>query len=102
MSEEMLFQWQDKVVYSKESPQPCVLIENEKMKVVLVGLEPGQKLPPHPAPVGVYHFLEGKGWMIVDGERYTVSAGVIVVAPEGAKRGVEAETRLAFIGVRGA
>ena len=94
--------WKDKVVFSKEGPQPQTLIENEKFKVVLVGLEPGQRLPPHPAPAGVYSFLDGKGWMTVDSERYAVSAGAIVVAPENAKRGIEAETRLAFIGVRAA
>jgi len=102
MSEKILFKWQDKVVYSKESPQPQTLIENEKFKIVLVGLEPGQKLPPHPAPAGAYHFLDGKGWMTVNDERVAVSAGATVIAPENAKRGIEAETRLAFIGVRGA
>ncbi|HLB48587.1 MAG TPA: cupin domain-containing protein [Anaerolineales bacterium] len=92
--------WKDKVVFSAEGPQPQVLAETGKFRVVLVGLEPGQKLPPHPASQGVYHFLEGTGAMIVDGERVPVAPGVIVVVPDGAKRGVEAETRLAFLAAR--
>ncbi|MBI5714802.1 MAG: 4Fe-4S binding protein [Chloroflexi bacterium] len=99
---ELYADWKQKIVYSKEGPQPQTLIENEKFKIVLVGLEPGQKLPPHPAPAGAYHFLDGKGWVTVGDERVTVSAGATVIAPENAKRGIEAETRLAFIGVRGA
>ncbi len=92
--------WRQAVKYLPEGPQPIVLAETNKMKVVLVGLEPGQALPPHVAPTGVYHFLDGRGWMRVDGQRIAVSAGSTVVVPEGAARGVEAETRLAFLGCR--
>ena len=38
--------------------------------------------------------------MTVDGERLPVSAGATIVMPEGAVRGLEAETQLAFIAVR--
>ena len=65
-----------------------------------VGLEPGQALPVHPAPRGVFHFLEGSGWMTVAGERQPVSAGATVFVPAGAERGVEATTRLALLAVR--
>jgi quercetin dioxygenase-like cupin family protein len=92
--------WQERVSFSAAGPQPYIFAETDKIKVVLVGLEPGQKLPPHPAPQGVYHFLAGNGWMIVDGQRVAVAAGSTVVVPNGASRGVEAETRLAFIGSR--
>lgn len=94
--------WKQTVVYDAAGPQPQVLLETETLKVVLVGLMAGQKLPPHPAPAGVYHFLAGTGWMMVDVERVQVSAGATVVVPEHAKRGIEAETQLAFIATRGA
>lgn len=90
--------WQEKVVYSAEGPQPQPLIATEKLKSVLVGLEAGQKIPPHVAPAAVYHFLEGQGWMVVEGERFPVEAGSTVIAPAGTKRGVDAITRLAFLG----
>ncbi len=92
--------WADKVVFSASGPQPQILIETESFKSVLVGLEPGQELPVHPAPVAVYHFLSGSGWMVVNGEQHTVTPGATVVAPAGAKRGIHADTRLVFIAAR--
>ncbi len=92
--------WREVVAFSNQGPQPAVLIENDKFKSVIVGLEPGQKIPLHPEGAGVFQFLEGTGTMLVDDERFAVKPGAIVVAPDGAKRGVEAQTRLAFIAVR--
>jgi len=100
MTATLVSNWREKITFSPNGPQPFVLVENERIKAVLVGLEPGQKLPPHPGPDGVYQFLDGAGWMTVDDERLRVQAGSIVVVPPGAKRGIEAETRLAFVGVR--
>ncbi len=57
------------MVYSTEGPQPQILEENDKVKVAVAGLEPGQKIPEHPESLGLYHFLESRGWMIVDGDR---------------------------------
>ncbi|MCC6896871.1 MAG: 4Fe-4S binding protein [Anaerolineae bacterium] len=92
--------WQEKVVFSPEGPQPQILTENEKLKVIIAGLEVGQKIPLHPDALAVYHFLEGTGWMIVDDKRYAVSPGATVITPEGAVRGAEAETRLVLIAAR--
>ena len=100
MTPTLVLDWRERIVFSANGPQPFVLVENAKIKSVLVGLEPGQVLPPHPAPDGIYQFLEGSGWMIVDDQRLRIQAGSIVAVPDGAKRGVQAETRLAFIGVR--
>ena len=92
--------WNEKVVYSAGGPQPQVLVENEKLKVLIAGLEPGQVIPPHPESWAVYHFLEGTGWMRVDGERLAVEPGATVITPAGSARGIEAETRLAFLATR--
>jgi len=92
--------WRKEVTFSPEGPRPQVLEENNRLKVVLAGLEPGQKIPEHPENLGMYYFLEGNGWMIVDGERIEVSQGATVITPQGAVRGMEAETRLAFIAAR--
>jgi mannose-6-phosphate isomerase-like protein (cupin superfamily) len=77
-----------------------VLLETDQIKVVVAGLEAGRKIPLHPESQGVYHFLEGTGWMIVDGERLPVGPGATVLVPPGSTRGIEAETRLAFLAVR--
>ena len=92
--------WREEVVYAAEGPQPQVLLENEKVKVIVAGLEPGQKIPAHPEAAAIYHILEGSGWMLAGGERLPVSAGATVTMPAGTVRGMEADTRLAFMATR--
>ena len=92
--------WKEAVVYDKDGPRHQELIVTDTFRAVLVGLEAGQKIPPHPTSSGAYHFLEGSGWMIVDGERLAVEPGATVVVPNGVLRGVDAETRLAFLGTQ--
>ncbi len=92
--------WKEKVVYSAAGPQPQVLLENDQVKVLMGGLQPGQIIPPHPEALGVYHFLEGNGWMRVDDQRLAVGPGATVIAPAGAARGIEAQTQLAFLATR--
>jgi len=94
--------WQDKVVFSSDGPKPQFLLDTAQFKVVLVGLEAGQKIPPHPAPGAVYHVLDGSGWILVGDLRIAVEPGAMIVVPAGEPRGFEAQTRLAFIGSRGA
>lgn len=91
--------WKDAILYDPTGPQHQKLIETDAYKAVLVGMESGQVIPPHPAADASYHFLEGTGWMVVDGERWAVEGGATVVVPAGASRGVEAGSHhLAFIG----
>jgi quercetin dioxygenase-like cupin family protein len=92
--------WRAKVVFSPDGPRPTVLADDECARVVIAGLEAGQQLQPHSAGLGVYHFLEGTGWMTVDGKRMEVTAGATVIVPQGAERGIEAQTRLAFLATR--
>lgn len=92
--------WREKVIYSAEGPQPQPLMADEKVKIIIAGLEPGQKIPPHAEAAAMYHFLEGSGWMLVDEERLPVSQGATVVMPAGTVRGIEAVTRLAFLATR--
>jgi quercetin dioxygenase-like cupin family protein len=88
--------WKEKVVYSVEGPQPQPIMETEHFKVVVVGFLAGQKMALHPAPSGVYHFIEGTGWMSVNDEHLPVGPGAIVIVPPDAKRGFEATTELSF------
>lgn len=92
--------WRDEVIYGKQGPEPRILVEENGFRALIVGLEPGARIPPHPEGVGMYHFVEGSGWMIVDEERLRVQPGATVIAPAGSTRGVEAETRLAFVASR--
>lgn len=89
-----------KVVFSPEGPQPQTIFSEGQVKIVSTGLKARQIIPTHPEGLAVYTFLEGNGWMIVNGERLTVGPGTVVITPEGARRGIEADTQLIFIGVR--
>ncbi len=93
-------QVRDEVVFSADGPQPRVLWQSRRLKTIVAGLEPGQSIPSHPESLAVYHFLEGTGWMLVDGERLPVAPGTTIFTPQGAARGMEAETRLVFIAAR--
>lgn len=92
--------WKEHVVFSTDGPQPHVLLENDKMKVLVVGLQAGQKIPTHPEKLAVYHVLAGEGWITVDSERQAVTVGASVITLDGAARGIEAGTDLAFLAVR--
>ena len=92
--------WRETITFTDEGPQPQVLMADDKVKVVLAGLEPGQRIPEHAENAAIYHFLEGSGWMLVDGRRLDVGPGATVVMPAGAVRGMEAATRLAFLATR--
>jgi len=91
---------QEKITFSTDGPQPQALFAGGQVKVIVVGLNAGQKIPPHPEGLSVFQFIEGKGVMIVDGERLSVSPGTVIVAEEGTLRGMEAETQLKFMAVR--
>lgn len=100
MPHSLISDWKAKIVYTPQGPEPQVLAEDHKMKVVVAGLQAGQAIPEHPEARGVYHFLEGEGVMIVDGERLNISPGATVIVEQGATRGMQAKSQLAFIAVR--
>ncbi len=92
--------WRGLVRYSMAGPEMTTLRAGPGHKALVAGLEAGGRIPPHPERLGLYHVLDGSGFMTVDAARYPLSAGVTVIAPEGSTRGFEAETRLAFLAVR--
>lgn len=101
MSADLIYpDWRTLVHYAEPGPQPTLLRDEPDLRVLVAGLEPGGRIPPHPGPLGVYHFLEGEGVMTVDDEPYEVSAGMTVIAPAGAMRGITPSNRLAFLAVR--
>jgi quercetin dioxygenase-like cupin family protein len=89
--------WRDQVVYAPDGPGPQMLADLGHLKVIVAVRQPGQHIPEHPEAAAVFHFLDGRGWMRVDGERIVAQAGSTGITPAGARRGVEAETLLAFL-----
>ena len=91
----------EKAVFAANGPKPQFLLDTPNFKALVVGLEAGGQIPVHPGGAAMYHFLEGEGLMTVGEETFEVKAGVTIVAPDGAKRGMNAKTRLIFIGSKG-
>ena len=90
-----------KAVFAAEGPKPQFLIDTPKFKVLVVGLEAGGQIPAHPGEAAMYHFLEGTGLMTVGDEVFEIKPGVTVVVPGGVKRGMNAKTRVVFLGSKG-
>ena len=85
------------VTFGENGPQPKFLVDDANFKVILGGLQPGQQIPVHPESLAVYHFLAGTGTKTVDDEQFPIAAGATVITPEGAKRGMKAETQVIFL-----
>ena len=90
-----------KAVFSSEGPKPQFLIDTPQFKALVVGLEAGGQIPVHPGEAAMYHFLEGTGLMTVGHEAFEIKPGVTIVAPSGVRRGMNAKTRIIFIGSKG-
>lgn len=90
-----------KAVFAAEGPQPQFLIDAPNFKTLVVGLEAGGQIPAHADEVAMYHFLEGTGLMTIGDESFEIKPGVTVIAPGGVKRGMNAKTRLVFLGSKG-
>ncbi|MDT8306568.1 MAG: cupin domain-containing protein [Anaerolineae bacterium] len=86
--------------FAADRPVPSTVFENARTKVVVGAVHAGQRIPSHPEALAVYYFLQGEGWMTVNGERAAVRPGMTVVTPEGSLRGMEAESDIAFLAVR--
>jgi quercetin dioxygenase-like cupin family protein len=91
-----------KAVFSEEGPKPQFLIDTPVFKALVVGLEPGQQIPLHPGEAAMYHFLEGSGLMTVGEETFAIQPGVTIITPNGVQRGMNAKTRVIFLGAKGA
>jgi quercetin dioxygenase-like cupin family protein len=90
-----------KAVFAAEGPKPQFLIDTPQFKVLVVGLEAGGQIPVHPGEAAMYHFLEGTGLMTVGDEAFEIKPGVTIVVPGGVKRGMNAKTRVIFLGSKG-
>jgi len=87
-------------VFGANGPQPQFLVDDATFKVIVGGLEPGQRIPLHPGSLAMYHFVTGTGTMTVDEEQFPITAGATVITPAGARRGIEAATRVIFLAAK--
>ena len=92
--------WREQVRYGEHKPSPQILKDDGQIRVILIGLRPGQSMPPHPENKAIYHFLEGTGEMYIDDAVIPITPGATIYAPQDARRGVHADTQLTLLAVR--
>lgn len=90
-----------KAVFAADGPKPQFLIDTPQFKALVVGLQAGMQIPVHPDGPAMYHFLEGEGLMTVGEATFEIKPGVTVIAASGTPRGINAKTRLIFLGSKG-
>ena len=95
-------QLSDVVKFSPTGPDPHLFHDTEGFRSLVIGFEPGQSTPLHPAGPATYYVVEGQGWITEDTKRYEVKPGSLVVVGAGANHRIEAKTRLMILAARGA
>jgi len=91
----------DVVKFSPEGHSPHFFHDSDSFKSLVVGFEPGQSTPLHPAGPATYYVVEGEGWITEDTLRHPVKTGSVVVVGAGINRRIEAKTRLIVLAARG-
>ncbi len=87
--------YRDRVAFAKDRFNPVALAGNERVKVLLVCLEPGQFIPVHQPGVDLtLAILEGEGRLVAGDRDEPVGAGSVAFIPAGEARGLKAETKL--------
>jgi mannose-6-phosphate isomerase-like protein (cupin superfamily) len=81
---------QDRAVYSPQKMGKSTIFESSRLLVGLNAFEPGQAhaLHAHAGQDKVYHVLEGEGLFLLADRELAMTAGDLLVAPEGVPHGV--------------
>ena len=80
----------DHAVYTPGKMGKATLFESPRLLVGLNAFEPGQEhaLHAHAGQDKVYQVIEGQGLFLLDGSELPMTAGDLLVAPEGIAHGV--------------
>jgi len=84
------FRPEDHAVYDSGRMGKSTLFQSDRLLVGLNAFEPGQehKLHAHAGMDKVYHVLAGRGVFLLDRREEPMEAGMMLVAPEGARHGI--------------
>ena len=81
---------EDHAVFQPEKMGKATLFESDRILVGLNSFEPGQEhaLQSHAGMDKVYQVVQGEGEFLLEGKEVPMSAGVVLVAPEGVPHGI--------------
>ncbi|MGQ3684896.1 MAG: cupin domain-containing protein [Candidatus Loosdrechtia sp.] len=90
----------EKITFHKEHFVPNILYASPGIKMPLICMEPGQEIPPHAGhAVGIFYVKEGKGIFTLDNQRIDMEKGSVIIAPEGATRGMRCVERMVVLAI---
>jgi quercetin dioxygenase-like cupin family protein len=80
----------DHAVYAANKMGKATIFESPRLLVGVNAFEPGQEhaLHAHAGQDKVYQVIEGDGVFLLDGQELAMTAGDLLVAPEGVAHGV--------------
>lgn len=85
----------EEAVFSSKGFLARRLHRSSRMRVLVLGLNPGQRIPAHPDRVDtLFLVVEGSGKFIIDEQEHEVSPGAFVSVKAGVSRGIEACTKM--------
>jgi quercetin dioxygenase-like cupin family protein len=90
----------EKIQFNKEHFIPNILFASPKVKMPLICLEPGQEIPPHGGhSIGIFYVKEGKGVFYLDDKKIDMEKDTIIIAQEGASRGMKCVERMVVLAI---
>ena len=76
------------------------LLKTNRYELVLVCLESGQTIPPHPESDGAcFYVIDGKGTFTVGSEQFDLARGEMIFAPANEIRGILSKEKLTVLGI---
>ncbi len=94
---------EDHAVFQPAKMGKATLFESERLLVGLNSFEPGQEhaLHAHAGMDKVYQVIAGQGEFLLEGAEVPMSAGIVLVAPEGVPHGIRntGEARLIVLAI---
>ncbi|MCX6697111.1 MAG: hypothetical protein NTV84_06050 [Methanoregula sp.] len=87
--------------FSAASPVKKDLMKTAGSNIVLVGLETGQVIPPHPEPYAVvFVVLQGEGVITSGAVEHPVKPQHLVSVKKDENRGIRCNKRMVILGIR--
>ena len=92
--------YKESIAFNPSKFNPVALAQSDRVRVILVCLEPGQFIPVHRPNVDMTLLvLEGNGMVAAGNTETEVGPGSVVFVKGGEDRGVKAQTRLVALHV---
>jgi quercetin dioxygenase-like cupin family protein len=86
---------------SPHGPVKKDLLKTAGSNIVLVCLEAGQEIPPHPEPYAVvFVVLQGEGFITAGSVRHPVEPLHLVSVRKDENRGIRCDQRMIILGIR--